>query len=66
MIGLICPSKQVGFISGSIAPRMVFVPIHAKDIADRGNWSVVPVYVSPGTESMGVVANRASRLRTAF
>ena len=66
MIGLIFPSKQVGFISGSIAPRMVFVPIHTKDIVDRGNCSVVPVCVSPGTEEIGVVANRSSRLRTAF
>ena len=35
--GLICPSKQVGLISGSIAPRMVFVPIHTRDITDSGS-----------------------------
>ena len=66
MTGLICPLKQVGLISGYIAPKMVFVPIHAKDISNRGNWYVVPVDVSPSTESIGVVANRSSRLRTGF
>ena len=35
--GLMCPSNQVNFISGSIAPRMVFVIIHTNDISDRGN-----------------------------
>ena len=53
-------------ISGSIAPRMVFVLIHVRDIADSGNWSVVPVDVSPDTDAMGVVVNRARRLKTAF
>ena len=46
-IGIISPSKQVGFISFPIAPKVVLIPIQAREITVEGNvrfysWLVTP------------------------
>ena len=56
-IGMISPLKQVGLISSPIVPRIVLIPIHAREVTGEGNFHFYSWLVNPGTEFRDVAAS---------
>ena len=61
-IGMISPSKQVGLISFPIVPRIVLIPIHAREVTEEGSFRIDSLLVNPGTEFRGVADSLAKKV----